>query len=257
AGLPDCESVIVKEYLVYIGKQIKRMPDLSRHVVRGSSSPRVAVKGLRPQAKRAERRTTPSSVKRYVWMQEERHVVSRYVEVALVDWSHPWQLVKILDLWARGIMNYPAIVAIAYSPYVTERFAGGEFGYSVVEFLVSHEIDGFAGIQALLRQRSNVGSHECNLERGFGLFHQLSESYITVKPRSAGEQHDEIVVGGDLNGLFGTNAMRWSIKQAGLRYHCRRVGKPDRIPIGLNFTCCWPSGTSTSIKSLEGWGIQQ
>src|SRR5262249_40894534 len=88
-GLPDRKCVVVKEYFVYIRKQLERMFDFGCYILRRSCPPGVAVKGLGPQAKGAERWTPSSRVKRYVWMQEKRYVIAWNVEVALIYGSHP------------------------------------------------------------------------------------------------------------------------------------------------------------------------
>src|SRR5262252_3991996 len=154
-------------------------------------------------------------------------------------------------------MNDAAILAIADSSYLAERLARGEFCNTVVKLFMGHEVDGIAGVQALLGQRREMRSDEGDLERGFGRLHHLCQTDVAVEARRAGEEDYEVVVSRYLDRFIGTNAMRGSIEQPGFRYHSGRIRKPYRIPVRFDFACGRPSRTSTSIKSLEGRGIQQ
>ncbi len=66
---------------------------------------------LRPQAERAHRRAAARGVERNVRIQQERNVVAREIEIALVDLGDPGQLVQIFDDGAFGIVNDVAVLA--------------------------------------------------------------------------------------------------------------------------------------------------
>ena len=60
-------------------------------------------------------------------MQQERNVVLRDIQVALVDVGDPGQRVEILDLRAVGIVHDLAVLAVADAENLFERLAVGEF----------------------------------------------------------------------------------------------------------------------------------
>ncbi len=61
---------------------------------------------LRPQAERTLRWAAAGAVKRNERVQQERHVVARYIEIALVNIGDMGQGIKVLNLRAVWSMNH-------------------------------------------------------------------------------------------------------------------------------------------------------
>ena len=64
---------------------------------------------LRPEAEGAQRRATARRVERNERIEQERDVVARDIEIALVSLGHPRQRIEVLDGGAFGIVDHLAV----------------------------------------------------------------------------------------------------------------------------------------------------
>ena len=206
---------------------------------------------LRPQAEGALRRAAARRVERDVRIQQERHVVPRDVEIALVNVGDVRQRVEILNLRRIGIVNDLAIFQERNAGNLLERLALGVVDDRVVEFLAANEIDRRAIAQRLLRQHADVRPDKRNLDFGIRLLDRLGNADIAGKSGRRGEEHEEFVVLGDLNRLFRRNVMRRRIQQPRPLQHSGRISQPYRIPETLNFAGGGPTGAGASVEILK------
>src|SRR5258707_2106961 len=100
-------------------------------------------------------------------------------------------------------------------------------------------------------------SDKSNLDLGIGVLDGLGEADVTGEAGRAGEQHQELIVLRDLNGLFTREVMRWGVKEARSFEHTGRISQPHGIPIRLNFTRSGPPRPSASVEILKRRRIQR
>src|SRR5258707_15250138 len=100
-------------------------------------------------------------------------------------------------------------------------------------------------------------SDKSNLDLGIGVLDGLGEADVTGEAGRAGEQHQELIVLRDLNGLFTREVMRWGVKEARSFEHTGRISQPHGIPIRLNFTRSGPPRPSASVEILKRRRIQK
>ena len=96
ARLLDVESVVVEEKFLHVRPMFFRLAISRSNVVARALPPWMSAERLRPQAEGALRGTSAGRVQRDVRMEQERNVVTAYVQVALVNVSHVRQSVEIL-----------------------------------------------------------------------------------------------------------------------------------------------------------------
>src|SRR5947209_16418238 len=115
----------------------------------------MAGQGLRPKAERALRRTAARGVERHKRMQQERHVVLGYIQVACIYLGGPRHLVELFwrYLCAVGIVVDDAVrILVADAEYVLERLALGKLNDREVELTAADEVDRGALVQRLVRR---------------------------------------------------------------------------------------------------------
>src|SRR6266571_9089719 len=109
-------------------------------------------------------------------MQQERNVVVLDYEIALKDFRREWQAVEILRLHARpgrSQMN-TAIVAIACTCNLIERFAFRKFNNGMIEFAGNNKVD-LRIVHETIRFYLNMRTDECDFQIGSGLLHHSSQ----------------------------------------------------------------------------------
>lgn len=89
-----------------------------------------------------------------------------------------------------------------------ERFAAGKSRDGVIEFLVRDEINRGARAQSLFRMRGDRRADERDLQTGIEFLHPLSQLHVISESDVRGEENYEIVIFGDLRGLFGADVVR-------------------------------------------------
>src|SRR5580658_4218364 len=257
SNLLDVEGIVVEEKLSHIWPEFFGLGHLTSYVVRGAFAPRVTAQSLRPEAKRALCGATTGGVERNVRVKQEWDVVFRHVQITAIDLGHMGQGIEILNLRAVGSMNDRSIVSVRDPQDFFQRLAICELAGRVVELLAHHEIDLRTIFQRPLGQHSDMRSDERNLDLGIRLANLLYQSNITGKAWSAGKQHQELIIAGDVDSLFCGHVMRRGIEQTRTLQHSGRVGEPDRVPIAFNFASSRPTRAGSSVKILEGRGIQK
>src|SRR5262249_14602762 len=93
--------------------------------------------------------------------------------------------------------------------------------------------------------------------RRIRIFNHLSQSHIAFKTRCRGKESEEFIIFGNRDGFFWAKTMRRRIDQPAVFDQAGRIGQPDWIPVGWNFSGGWISRTSTAIEPHEGRGIKQ
>src|SRR5262249_20028483 len=136
AVFADVERIVVEEKFLCLREQAKRLPDFPSHVFARANSPGMSGKRLRPQTKRAERRTAARRVKSHIRMKQEWNVVSLDRKVAFVNLGRERQLIEIfrLKLRPRRVQMNAAIVSVTRTCNLTERLTLRELDDGVVEF---------------------------------------------------------------------------------------------------------------------------
>ena len=160
----DIESIVVEEKLLHFRPVLLDLRHFSRHIVGGALAPRMSAQSLRPQAERALRRAAARGVERNVGMQQERHVVTRNVEIALVDVGDVRQRIQILNLRRVRIVHDLAILQERNAGNLFQRLALGVVDHGVVKLLAGNEIDRRTIAQRLLRQHADMRPHKSNLD---------------------------------------------------------------------------------------------
>ena len=130
---------------------------------------------LRPQAEGALSRTAARGVKRHIRIQQERNVVFRDVQIALVDLGDVGQRIQILNLRSVRIVDDLVVLQIRNAGNLLQRLPLGIIDDGEVEFLAANEINLGALAQRFLRQHGNVRSDKGNLDGRVGSldgFHQ-------------------------------------------------------------------------------------
>src|SRR5262249_51706414 len=149
-------------------------------------------KRLRPQTKRAERRTAARRVKSHIRMKQEWNVVSLDREVAFVNLGRERQLIEIfrLKLRPRRVQMNTAIVSVTRTRNLTERLTLRELDDGVVEFARDNEIDFGAGHQTVWLEL-NVWAHERDLQVRLRRLHLPRERNIVIETNSGCEQNEK------------------------------------------------------------------
>jgi hypothetical protein len=142
AGLLDVEGVVVEEVLLYLGEGPLGLCQFRGHIICGALAPGVSAQRLRPEAERALRRAAAGGVERDEGMQQEGHVVARYVQVPHVDLRGPRHCVQIFHLRAVGVVNHLAVFLVADAADFVERLALGKLDYGVLELASADKVLG-------------------------------------------------------------------------------------------------------------------
>ncbi len=197
---------------------------LGGDVVGGALAPGVAGERLRPEAEGALRRAAARGVERDVGVQQERHVVAGDVHVALVDLGGPGHRVEVFDLRAVGVVLDDAVgVLVADAEDLVQRLAVGKLDGGEVELAAADEVDDVALVQGAVGVGGDRGADEGDLDGGVGLLDGLREGVVAGPAYGRGEEDQELVALGDLDGLVG--ARRGA---AGRRAAC----EPSSMPAG-------------------------
>src|ERR1700675_4083466 len=144
-------------------------------------------------------------------MQQEGHVVARDVQIALVNVGYVGQGIEILNLRPVGSMHALTMFQIRNAQNFLERLALCILHDRVVEFLASHEIDGWAVAQRLLWQYGYVRPNEANLYARIGVLDRSCQPDVSGETRSTVKQHQECVLLGDLNRFLTGNVVGWRV----------------------------------------------
>ena len=132
---------------------------------------------LRPQAERAHRRAAARGVERDERIQQERNVVAREVEIALVDLGDPGQLIQILDeRRLPGLWTMLPSLAEADAGQLFERLALGVVGDLVIELAAHDEIDRGLVRSAFSGSTVTGGPTNATFSFGFDVLHHLARS---------------------------------------------------------------------------------
>ncbi len=260
AGLLDVEGVVVKEKLFDVREELFGMRHLGGDVVGGALAPGVTGEGLRPKAKGALGGAAARGVERNIGVQQEGHVVARDVHVAGVDVGDPGhvRLVELFDLRTIGVVEEAAGgVAVADAEDFVQRFTVGKFHDGEVKLAAADEVDRRALVQGAVRVGGDRRSDEGNLDGRVRFFDGLGEGVVAGPADGGGEEDEELVAFGDLDGLVGGDVVRGCVEQAGTLEHAGRIGEPDGVPIGLDLTHRGPSGACAAVEVFKGGRIQE
>ena len=211
---------------------------------------------LRPQAERAHRRASARSVERKERIQQERDVVARDVQIALVDFRDPGQRVQILDDRPFGIVDDLAVLAIADARQFLERRALGVGDDLMIELAPHDEIDGAGRAQGLFRLHGHRRSDERHLQLRVGVLHHLRHLHIHVKTGRRGEQHQQLEILRHGDGLLDRDLVRRRVDHLAVGQHARGIAEPDRIPIGFDLARSRPRELAPPSKPSKEGGFR-
>ena len=140
------------------------------------------------------RGTPAGGVERNVRVEQEWHVVSGDIQVTTIDLGDVGQGIKVLNLGAVRGMHDRAILQERDAEDFFQRLALREFADRVVEFLAHHEIDFTTILQRPFGQHADMRSDESDLNLRIGFLDLFYQANVAGEARSAGEQHQELVV---------------------------------------------------------------
>src|SRR5262249_52966485 len=141
-------------------------------------------------------------------------------------------------------------VAVAESPYVTERAPLGDFADREIELAVADEIDGPGRGQRPLALDGDVSSHEADAQRGifrpegFGDFDVLSERRCTRV------QDGEVVLPRERAHVVQRQAIGRRIDQARAGHEGSGLSEPGRIPEGADFAARLIARSGAAVEAL-------
>src|ERR1700736_3421114 len=147
---------------------------------------------LRPQTERTLRRTAARGVERDERLQQERDVVARDVEIALVNFSDVGQRVKILNLRSVGSVLDLSVLQEGNPGNLLERLALGVIHHLIVKLFAANEIDLRTIAQRLLRQHAHVRSHKSNLDLRIRPLDRPRQKKVSGESRRGSKQHQEL-----------------------------------------------------------------
>ena len=156
-------------------------------------------------------------------MQQEGHVVFRHIHVARVDVGHPGHRIQIFNLRAVGIVDDLAVLAVADAEDLVERFAVGKLDDGEIKFAAADKVDDRALIQCAVRRGGDRRSDKRDLDRRIRRLDGFRQLLIALPARSAGEQHQELILLADLNGFRRRDMVRRRIEQARTLQHSGRI----------------------------------
>ena len=212
---------------------------------------------LRPEAKRALCRTAARRVQRNIRVEQEGHVVTPGIQVAIVNIRDVGQSIEILNLRPVGIVDHRSVLAVGDPQNFLQRLALRELDHGMIKFLATDKINRRAIFQGEVGKDGHMRADESDLDPGICVLNFACELDVSGKARSTGIQDQKLVVLGDLDGFFRRHVMGRGIEQARPLQHASGVGEPNRIPVGLNFTGCRPTRASPTIKVFKRRRIQE
>ena len=77
------------------------------------------------------------------------------------------------------------------------------------------------------------------------------------QPTVRGEEHEELVVLRDLDGLVGGDVVGRGVEQPRTLQHAGGIGEPDGVPVGLDLAGCGPAGAGATVEVFEGGRVQE
>src|SRR5262250_3408494 len=176
-------------------------------------------KRLRPQAERAQRRTSARSVKRDERVQQEGNVVVLDLEVALVNIGGKRQRIQFrgLEHGPGRVVHDLAVFDIADIRDFRERLALRVFHDGMIEFAADNKVDIGTRKQALRRLDLYMRTDKGDLQVRLLLLHSSGEPQIALEADGRGEQNKKLVVARGANDLFGRNMVRRTVQKAAAR----------------------------------------
>ena len=105
-----------------------------------------------------------------------------------------------------------------------QRLAVGKLHDGVVELAAADEVEHRALVQRAVRVGRHRRPDKRDANRRIGCLDGLGQPLIALPAHGRGEQHQELVVLADLDGLFGRDVMRRGIQQA----RALQQYRPDR-----------------------------
>ena len=177
-------------------------------------APGVAGERLGPEAEGALRGAAAGGVERDVGVEQERHVVAGDVHVALVDLGGPGHGVEVFDLRAVGVvLDDAAGVLVGDAEDFVERLAVGELDDGEVELAAADEVDDFALVEGAVGVGGDRGADEGDLDGGIGVLDGPREGVVAAPAYGGGEEHEELVALGDLDGLVRGDVVRRGVEK--------------------------------------------
>ena len=190
-------------------------------------------------------------------VQQERHVVARDVEIALVDLGHPGQRIQVLDGRAFGVVDDGAVLAETHAGQIFERLAVGVVHDLAIELPPHHEIDGRGAAQGLFRLGGDGRPDEGHLQLGVRVLHHPGYFRVHVEAGSGGEQHEQFEILGHLDGLRDGDLVRRRVHHFAVGEHAGGIAQPYGIPVGLDFARGRPAGAGAAIEPFKRRRIQK
>src|SRR6185437_10491725 len=258
AVLLDVEGVIVEEEFLDVREVLLGPLKLGSDVVGGALAPGVTGEGLRPEAEGALRGAAAGGVERDVGVQKERDVVLRDVHVALVDLGGPGHRVEIFDLRAVGVvLDGAGRVFVADAEDFVQRLAVGELDDGEVELAAAYEVDDFTLVESAIGVGGDWRPDEADLDGGVRGLDGASKTVVAGPADGGGEEHQELVALGDLDGLVGGDVVGRGVEQPRTLQHAGGIGEPDGVPVGLDLAGRGPAGAGAAVEVLERGRIQE
>src|SRR5271157_685045 len=254
---PVIEGVVVEENLFDVGELIERIAHFMGHVVGRAQAPAVPRVGLRPQAERAQRRASARSVHGNEWVQQERHVVARDVEIALVNPGHPRERIQVFDRRRFRVVDDGAVPAETHAGQLLQWLAVGVVHNLAIELPPHHEIDGFGAAQRFFRLRGDGRTDERHLQLGVRVLHHPGYLGVHVETGSGSIEYEQFEILGHLDRLPDGDLVRRRVHHFAVGEHAGGVTKPDGIPVGLDFARGRPAGTGAAVEPFKRRRIQK
>ncbi len=105
--------------------------------------------------------------------------------------------------------------------------------------------------QTFRRLDLHLRPDEADLDARLLVFHRPSHAQIAEETDGGSKKNHELVILSYANNFLGRYVMRRPIKQAAAFEHSRRIGQPNRIPVGFNLACGGPARARSAIKLLK------
>ena len=217
----------------------------------------MAAQGLGPQTKCALRRTSTGGVKRDVRVEQERYVVTLYVQIAPINISHVGEGIQVFYLRTIRCVNHRSVVAVGDPQNLIQRLTLGKLHDRIIELAADDEIDVLAGIQRGVRLHLHVGADKGHFQRRVGAPHLARQAQIALEARRRREQDDELVIAGDADRLLRRDLVGRRIEQPASLQQAGRICEPDRIPVRFDFPRSRPARACAAVKPFEGGRIQE
>ena len=112
-------------------------------------------------------------------------------------------------------------------------------------------------VEGAVRIGGDRRADEGNLDGGIGGLDGPCEGVVAAPTHGGGEEHEELVVLGDLDGLVRGDVVGRGVQQLRALEHAGGIGEPDGVPVGLDLAGSGPAGAGTTVKVLKGGRIQE